>query len=143
VPRVGRQSIDRTFDPGLDGRGIVRDLEQRANVPGVLRATRVELEKHQPHRTRYRHRHIAERQALGRFDDLSLPGLAAHDDVHDLVAFAQTHAPGKRIVESPFRTRSRRPLASKAAHISPQHPRVDAREVDICSRRGRPSLRRR
>lgn len=49
------------FDLGLDGRSVIRDLQERADVPRILRAACVELQEHQARRARYWHRQIAER----------------------------------------------------------------------------------
>lgn len=70
---------------------------------------------------------------LGRFDDLSLPGMAAHDDVDDLVAFAETHATRKRIVGTTFQDTEQEPaLLEGRPNLSPQDPCVDAQEIDVC-----------
>ena len=89
----------------------------------------MELQEHQARRARYWHRQIAEGQVLGRLDDLSLPGIATHDDVDDLVAFAETHATRKRIVGITFQDTEQEPaLLEGRPSLSPQHPRGDAQE---------------
>src|SRR3954454_1906440 len=147
-PEAGgtRGQVRKVFLDLLDERGPLRAQQELLDVPGVLGASRVELEQDQIGPAEDRHLHPHEDRRLSSLDRSPLPQMLADDDVEgELGGELEPHDSRQRIVRisfahfdaDSFRGESVPGPGIEAGPVDREEIDVDGRAVDAMDRQGR------